>query len=178
MNYINSLHQVIWLADNKKWAWHHNLFSMARVNVYMYLLQVSHELSISFPSHQQFIKGTNRFSTVRAKLEYRCFISELFRLALMFWLLQRFDPVVHIIAKCLFYHFIPPCFLSRYLFFFRSLFHLNFLYFCTFRNDNWINIPTSLYSLVLRYFKSPLWGSKPDMVGAFIFPILEPQIIV
>ena len=29
--YINNLDQVIWLAENWKWAWHHNLFSMTRV---------------------------------------------------------------------------------------------------------------------------------------------------
>ena len=29
---ISSLDQVIWLADNKKWAWHLNLFSMRTVN--------------------------------------------------------------------------------------------------------------------------------------------------
>ena len=28
---INNLHQVIWLADNLKWVWHLNLFSMTRV---------------------------------------------------------------------------------------------------------------------------------------------------
>ena len=31
VNYINNLDQVIWLAENYKWAWHLNLFSMTRV---------------------------------------------------------------------------------------------------------------------------------------------------
>ena len=30
--YINSLDQVIWLAENQKWMWHLNLFSRTRVN--------------------------------------------------------------------------------------------------------------------------------------------------
>ena len=30
--YINNLFQVIWLAENWKWVWHLNLFSMTRVN--------------------------------------------------------------------------------------------------------------------------------------------------
>ena len=28
---MNNLDQVIWLAENWKWAWHLNLFSMTRV---------------------------------------------------------------------------------------------------------------------------------------------------
>ena len=32
-NYINNLDQVIWLAENWKWAWHLNLFSGTRVLV-------------------------------------------------------------------------------------------------------------------------------------------------
>ena len=31
--YINKLDQVIWLAENYKWVWHLNLFSMIRVKV-------------------------------------------------------------------------------------------------------------------------------------------------
>ena len=31
--YINILDQVIWLAENWKWAWHLNLFSMTRVKL-------------------------------------------------------------------------------------------------------------------------------------------------
>ena len=31
--YINNLDQVIWLAENYKWVWHLNLFSMTRVNL-------------------------------------------------------------------------------------------------------------------------------------------------
>ena len=30
--YINNQDQVIWLAENKKWVWHLNLFSMTSVN--------------------------------------------------------------------------------------------------------------------------------------------------
>ena len=32
--WIYNLNQVIWLAENWKWAWHFNLFSMTRVNWY------------------------------------------------------------------------------------------------------------------------------------------------
>ena len=32
--YINHLDQVIWLAENWKWAWHLNLFSMTRFNAW------------------------------------------------------------------------------------------------------------------------------------------------
>ena len=39
--YMNNLDQVIWLAENLKWAWLHNLFSMTRVKKqYMYLVIV------------------------------------------------------------------------------------------------------------------------------------------
>ena len=30
---INNPDQIIWLAENKKWAWHLNLFSITRVNI-------------------------------------------------------------------------------------------------------------------------------------------------
>ena len=30
--YINNLDQVIWLAENWKWVWHFNSFSMTRIN--------------------------------------------------------------------------------------------------------------------------------------------------
>ena len=36
-SYINNLDQVIWLAENYKWVWHVNLFSMTRVNWYKIL---------------------------------------------------------------------------------------------------------------------------------------------
>ena len=34
IKYINNLDQVIWLAENWKWVWHLNLFSMRRVKIY------------------------------------------------------------------------------------------------------------------------------------------------
>ena len=37
---INKLDQVTWLAENSKWVWHCNLFSMARVN-YSYHFRMS-----------------------------------------------------------------------------------------------------------------------------------------
>ena len=38
--YINNLDQIIWLAENWKWAWHLNLFSMTRVKAVVLVLYV------------------------------------------------------------------------------------------------------------------------------------------
>ena len=46
--YINNLDQVIWLAENWKWMWHLNLFSMTRLKLWNYFLLVSVTVLIHF----------------------------------------------------------------------------------------------------------------------------------
>ena len=49
--YINNLDQVIWLAENWKWAWHLNLFSMTRVKRLVLWVKLSAENILKYISY-------------------------------------------------------------------------------------------------------------------------------